>query len=359
MEGMTGVRVEDFDYELPMRLIAQKPLENRADSRLMVVNPVTKEIEHSHFYKIRQYLKPGDVLVLNNSKVLPARLYGIKEDTGAKIELLLLHQTSDEMTWSAITKPAERLKDGTRLIFKSDDDAESVCGACVVTDVYDEGIREVHFEISGPFETFLNLVGSMPLPPYIHATLEDKNRYQTVYAKTLGSVAAPTAGLHFTESLLNELKEYGVEIRFVTLHVGLGTFRPVQVETVEGHHMHAEWYEVDEETAAAVRIAKAEGRRVIAVGTTALRTLESSCEDGVFVAGSRETSIFIYPGYKFQTADALITNFHLPKSTLFMLVSAWMGTDFAKHVYQEAVSLEYRFFSFGDAMFLTRRGEYS
>jgi S-adenosylmethionine:tRNA ribosyltransferase-isomerase len=356
---MNGVRVEDFDYELPMRLIAQKPLENRADSRLMVIDPVTQEIQHRHFYEIQEFLRPGDVLVLNNSKVLPARLYGVKEDTGAKVELLLLHQTTDGMTWSAMAKPAKRLKEGTKLIFRADD-TESVCGSAVVTKVLDEGIREVRFEVNNDsFESFLNQVGSMPLPPYIHATLEDKTRYQTVYAKTLGSVAAPTAGLHFTESLLNQLREFGVEVRFVTLHVGLGTFRPVQVDTVEGHHMHSEWYEVDEETAAAVRLAKVEGRRVIAVGTTALRTLESSVEAGQFVAGARETDIFIYPGYKFRTADALITNFHLPKSTLFMLVCTWMGTEFARHVYQEAVTEEYRFFSFGDAMFLTRRGEHS
>jgi S-adenosylmethionine:tRNA ribosyltransferase-isomerase len=353
---MNGVRVEDFDYELPMRLIAQKPLANRADSRLMVIDPVTEKIQHQHFYEVRKFLNPGDVLVLNNSKVLPARLYGKKADTGAKIELLLLHQTTDGSTWTAMAKPAKRLKAGTRLLFQADG-TENECGSAVVTKELDEGIREIHFTVQESFESFLNLVGSMPLPPYIHAKLEDKTRYQTVYAKTLGSVAAPTAGLHFTEALLHELREYGVEVLFVTLHVGLGTFRPVQVDTIESHHMHSEWYEVNEETASAVRLAKAQGRRIIAVGTTALRTLESSCDkSGQFVSGSRETDIFIYPGYQFKTADALITNFHLPKSTLFMLVCAWMGKKFANRAYQEAIAQEYRFFSFGDAMFLTRRG---
>ncbi len=355
------MRVEEFNYELPMRLIAQRPLSNRSDSRLMVIDPVAATIEHRRFYEVNEFLHPGDLLILNNSKVLPARLYGMKKDTGARIELLLLNRTKDDLTWTAMAKPAKRLKVGSVLCFKPEktgnNSQELSHDEAVVTRVLDEGLREIQFHLSQPFEMFLSQIGSMPLPPYIHATLADQSRYQTVYAKTLGSVAAPTAGLHFTEPLLNLLRSKGVDIQFVTLHVGLGTFRPVQVDTLEKHHMHSEWYEVPEATADAVRKAKAEGRRVIAVGSTALRTLESACVSGQCKSGSQETDIFIYPGYQFRAVDALITNFHLPKSTLFMLVCAFMGTECAKRVYQDAINMEYRFFSFGDAMFLMRGGE--
>lgn len=350
------MRVEDFDYHLPEELIAQTPLENRADSRLLVVNPVTQEIIHSRFFQIQEFLRPGDILVLNNSKVLPARLYARKKDTDALVELLLLHPTANGMTWSALAKPAKRLKVGTELVFFAEGKIGSkAVGHAVVKDVMDDGLREIVFDVDEPFEQFLDRVGVMPLPPYIHATLEDRSRYQTVYAKTLGSVAAPTAGLHFTQDLLQRLRAYGVEIHFVTLHVGIGTFRSIQVENVEEHAMHHEWFELDESTAAAIRKGKLEGRRVIAVGTTALRTLESCVKDGECISQSGDTGIFIYPGYQFQIVDGLITNFHLPKSTLFMLVSAWMGIDFAKHVYALAIAEKYRFFSFGDAMFLTQR----
>ncbi|WAH38425.1 tRNA preQ1(34) S-adenosylmethionine ribosyltransferase-isomerase QueA [Alicyclobacillus dauci] len=346
------MRVDDFDYELPERLIAQTPLSSREDSRLLVVDPVEKTTEHRHFRNITEYLRPGDVLVLNNSKVIPARLFGIKTDTGAHIELLLLRPADEPRRWFALTRPAKRLREGTEL--QIGEGAGQVTARIV--GLRDEGIREVEFLTDESVESIADRLGEMPLPPYIHESLHDKDRYQTVYAKTAGSVAAPTAGLHFTERLLDEIREMGVDIRYVTLHVGLGTFRSVQVEDVEAHEMHSEWYEVDKETAAAVNRAKSEGRRVISVGTTALRTLESAGASGKLEVGARETDIFIYPGYEFRIADALITNFHLPKSTLFMLVSAWMGTDFAKQVYKEAVEHEYRFFSFGDAMFLSRRG---
>jgi len=348
------VRIDEFEYNLPEHLIAQTPLSARADSRLMVIDPLTEGIQHTHFSEICSHLRAGDVLVLNDSKVLPARLYGEKQDTGARVELLLLRELED-LRWSAMAKPAKRLHLGTTVVFK-DAQAKTVATA-VVTGVGDDGIRELTFQLDGEMGAFLDAVGSMPLPPYIHAPLLDRDRYQTVYAKAGGSVAAPTAGLHFTKALLADVQARGVHVHFVTLHVGIGTFRPVQVDTIENHVMHTEWYEVPEDTADAVNMAKTEGRRVIAVGTTALRTLESAAKNGVLQHGIDETGIFIYPGYHFQMVDALITNFHLPKSTLLMLVSALMGMTWTQRVYATAVEQEYRFFSFGDAMFITRRKE--
>lgn len=347
------MQVNDFDYDLPEELIAQTPLSDRSDSRLMVVDPVAGSIMHEKFAAIASHLVPGDVLVLNNSRVIPARLYAVKMDSGARIELLLTGEVAP-FTWRALARPAKRLRVGTRLSFPGDDHCKET-GFAEVTAELDEGMRELRFHIDEPMMEFLDRVGVMPLPPYIHAPLADRARYQTVYAEPPGSVAAPTAGLHFTEDLLFQLGKAGVQIHFVTLHVGIGTFRPVSSETVEAHQMHAEWYEVSPQTALAVNRAKAEGRRVIAVGTTAMRTLESAGEGGEVRAGSDSTDIFIYPGYDFRVVDALITNFHLPKSTLIMLVAAMMGVAFTKEAYRTAVEQRYRFFSFGDAMFITRR----
>jgi len=350
------VRVSDFDYDLPPELIAQIPLEQRSNSRLLIADPVDKSVFHSSFRKLGEFLQSGDLLVFNNSKVLPARLYGIKTQTGAKIELLLVKQVSS-LEWMVLARPAKRLQVGSEVQFV---DKGSVIGTATVFEVLDDGIRKVRFQVSGSpepgvFERFLERIGSMPLPPYIHQPLLDKTRYQTVYAKTPGSVAAPTAGLHFTDELMGELRETGIDLQYVTLHVGLGTFRPVQADALEDHVMHSETYEVPESVAAAVNRAKTEGRRVVAVGTTALRTLESAGSSGQLRAGGGDTSIFIYPGYQFNIVDALITNFHLPKSTLLMLIAAMMGFDFTKQVYEEAVRDRYRFFSFGDAMMVTRR----
>lgn len=350
------VRVDDFDYELPQELIAQTPLQDRAQSRLLVVNSRDKSFIHSSFANLGEFLTPGDVLVFNDSKVLPARLYGTKAGTGARIELLLLKQV-EGLVWSVLARPAKRLHIGDEVEFRQ---GAVVMATAVVREVYDAGLRKVEFHLNHSpshegFERFLDEVGSMPLPPYIQEPLVDKQRYQTVYAKTPGSVAAPTAGLHFTKELLAELGSLGVELHYVTLHVGLGTFRPVQVGQVEEHVMHSESYEVPPSVAEAVNRAKAEGRRVISVGTTALRTLESAGSSGRLSAGRGDTDIFIYPGYRFQIVDALITNFHLPKSTLLMLVASLMGLDFTKQLYEEAVRQRYRFFSFGDAMFITGR----
>ncbi|KPV42272.1 tRNA preQ1(34) S-adenosylmethionine ribosyltransferase-isomerase QueA [Alicyclobacillus ferrooxydans] len=356
----SDLRVEDFDYALPDELIAQHPLEDRDASRLMVLDPVVETIEHRTFRDIVRYLNAGDVLVFNNSKVLPARLYGKKEDTGANVELLLTKRLGP-YEWEAMAKPAKRLREGHVVIFPSNHGLEGsgtdVLGQAVVAGVEEDGIRRLRFTLSGSMEEFLYEIGQMPLPPYIHEPLREADRYQTVYAKDEGSVAAPTAGLHFTESLLDSLREKGVDLQFVTLHVGIGTFRPVTVDRVEDHHMHSETYYVDPTVADAVNRAKREGRRVIAVGTTALRTLESAGQSGEVHPGHGDTDIFIYPGYQFQVIDALITNFHLPKSTLIMLVSALMGTEFTKRVYEAAVRERYRFFSFGDAMFITRKGQ--
>lgn len=340
------MKTSDFYFDLPEELIAQDPLTDRSSSRLLVLNKETGEITHRVFKDIKEYLKPGDCLVLNNTKVIPARLIGEKEGTGAKIELLLLKRFEGDV-WETLVKPGKKAKPGTRIVFGG--------GLLIgeITEVVEEGNRHVKFYYEGIFEEILDQLGQMPLPPYITHQLQDKNRYQTVYAKYEGSAAAPTAGLHFTEELLEELKEMGVIIASVTLHVGLGTFRPVKVDDVTKHHMHSEAYQVLPEEAEKINAAKREGRRVICVGTTSCRTIESAAdENGVVQAGSGDTDIFIYPGYKFKVLDCLITNFHLPESTLLMLVSALAGKEHIMNAYKEAVEERYRFFSFGDAMFI-------
>lgn len=341
------MKTSDFYFDLPEELIAQDPLEDRSSSRLLVLNKKTGGIKHKVFKNIKEYLKPGDCLVLNNTKVIPARLIGEKEGTGAKIELLLLKRMEGDV-WETLVKPGKKAKPGTRIVFGG--------GLLVgeITEVVEEGNRHVKFYYEGIFEEILDQLGQMPLPPYITHQLQDKNRYQTVYAKYEGSAAAPTAGLHFTQELLQELKDMGVEIASVTLHVGLGTFRPVKVDDVTKHHMHSEFYQVLPEEAEKINAAKREGRRVICVGTTSCRTIESAAdENGVVQAGSGDTEIFIYPGYQFKVLDCLITNFHLPESTLLMLVSALAGKEHIMDAYNEAVKERYRFFSFGDAMFIT------
>lgn len=340
------MKTSDFYFDLPEELIAQDPLEDRSSSRLLVLNKETGSITHKVFKDIKDYLKPGDCLVLNNTKVIPARLIGEKEGTGAKIELLLLKRLEGDV-WETLVKPGKKAKPGTRIVFGG--------GLLVgeITEVIEDGNRHIKFYYEGIFEEILDQLGQMPLPPYIHHQLQDKNRYQTVYAKYEGSAAAPTAGLHFTQDLLAELKEMGVIIASVTLHVGLGTFRPVKVDDVTEHHMHSEFYQVLPEEAEKINAAKREGRRVICVGTTSCRTIESAAdENGIVQAGSGDTDIFIYPGYKFKVLDCLITNFHLPESTLLMLVSALAGKEHIMDAYKEAVEMRYRFFSFGDAMFI-------
>ncbi len=339
------MKTDDFDYELPQELIAQVPLQDRSSSRLMVLDRKTKQIAHKHFYDIVEELKAGDVLVLNDTKVIPARLIGTKEDTKATIEVLLLNDLQND-TWKCLTKPAKRVKIGTVIDF-----GNLLKATCV--GVYDEGIREYKLTYDGVLMEILDKLGSMPLPPYIHQELKDKDRYQTVYAKNIGSAAAPTAGLHFTKDLLTKIKDKGVIITTVTLHVGLGTFRPVNVEDVKKHKMHSEYYVMSQKTADILNSAKQEKRRIIAVGTTSVRTLETVMQEyNEFKECCGNTDIFIYPGYKFKAIDALITNFHLPKSTLIMLVSAFADKDFILKSYQEAVKERYRFFSFGDAMFI-------
>lgn len=338
--------VKDFDYELPEELIAQDPLEDRSSSRLMVLDRETGDVEHRHFRDILDYLNPGDCLVINNTKVIPARLYGAKEDTQAKIEVLLLKRKENDV-WETLVKPGKKAKPGTRIVFGD--------GLLVgeVIDVVEEGNRLIQFHYDGIFEEILDQLGQMPLPPYITHQLQDKNRYQTVYAKYDGSAAAPTAGLHFTKELLAAVKEKGVDIAEVTLHVGLGTFRPVKVENVLDHHMHSEFYMVSAEAAEKINHAKESGHRVISVGTTSTRTLESAAdESGRLKETSGWTEIFIYPGYQFKVIDALITNFHLPQSTLVMLVSALAGREHVLAAYKLAVQEKYRFFSFGDAMLI-------
>ena len=338
--------VKDFDYELPEELIAQDPLEDRSSSRLMVLDRKTGDVEHRHFRDILDYLNPGDCLVINNTKVIPARLYGAKEDTQAKIEVLLLKRKENDV-WETLVKPGKKAKPGTRIVFGG--------GLLVgeVIDVVEEGNRLIQFHYDGIFEEILDQLGQMPLPPYITHQLQDKNRYQTVYAKYDGSAAAPTAGLHFTKELLSAVKEKGVDIAEVTLHVGLGTFRPVKVENVLDHHMHSEFYMVSAEAAEKINHAKESGHRVISVGTTSTRTLESAAdESGRLKESSGWTEIFIYPGYQFKVIDALITNFHLPQSTLVMLVSALAGREHVLDAYKLAVQEKYRFFSFGDAMLI-------
>ncbi len=340
------MKTDDFDFYLPEDLIAQHPMQQRDSSRMMTLNRKTGEIEHKIFKDIKYYLKKGDVLVLNNTKVLPARLFGIKEDTLAHIEILLLKNIEGD-SWECLVKPAKRVRVGTVVSF-----GDGLLKARCIK-VLEEGIRVLEFIYDGVFYEILDQLGTMPLPPYIREKLEDKDRYQTVYAKVMGSAAAPTAGLHFTKELLKELEEKGVEICYVTLHVGLGTFRPVNVHDVTKHTMHSEYYVMEEETAVKLNKAKEEGRRIIAVGTTSTRTLETIMQKHKrFVAGSGWTNIFIYPGYEFMAIDGLITNFHLPKSTLIMLVSAFSNKEYILNAYREAVYNKYRFFSFGDCMFI-------
>lgn len=340
------MNVKDYDYDLPEELIAQDPLEDRSSSRLMVLDRQTGDVEHRHFTDILEYLHPGDCLVINNTKVIPARLFGVKEDTQAKIEVLLLKRKENDI-WETLVKPGKKAKPGTKLVF-----GDGLLTAEVV-DVVEEGNRLIHFHYDGIFEEILDQLGQMPLPPYITHQLKDKNRYQTVYAKYDGSAAAPTAGLHFTKELLQKVKDMGVDIAEVTLHVGLGTFRPVKVENVLDHHMHSEFYMVSQEAADKINRAKESGHRVIAVGTTSTRTLEAAAdENGRLYETSGWTEIFIYPGYQFKVIDALITNFHLPQSTLVMLVSALAGREHVLHAYETAVKEKYRFFSFGDAMLI-------
>lgn len=336
----------DYYYDLPEELIAQDPLSDRSSSRLMVLNKETGEIEHHHFYEIVNYLHEGDMLVLNNTKVIPARLYGTKVDTGAVIEVLLLKRLEDS-SFECLVKPGKKARPGCKLSF-----GDGLLMGEIV-DVVEEGNRIIKFTFDGIFEEILDQLGEMPLPPYIHNKLEDKTRYQTVYAKFDGSAAAPTAGLHFTNELLDELKNKGVDIRFVTLHVGLGTFRPVKEDNLINHHMHTEFCQIDKETADAINEAKAAGRRVICVGTTSVRTVESMADKkGHVECGSKDTDIFIYPGYDFKIPDGLITNFHLPESTLIMLVAALVGRENILNAYKKAVEEKYRFFSFGDAMLI-------
>ena len=341
--------VKDFYYDLPQELIAHDPLEDRSSSRLMVLDKITGEVEHRHFKDITEYLRPGDCLVINNTKVIPARLYGVKEGTEAKIEILLLKRKENDI-WETLVKPGKKCKIGTKIVF-----GEGILTGEVV-DIVEEGNRLIQFHYEGIFEEILDRLGQMPLPPYITHQLQDKNRYQTVYAKYDGSAAAPTAGLHFTPELLQQVRDMGVEIAEVTLHVGLGTFRPVKETDVLKHHMHSEFYKIEQSEADKINKAKKEGHRVIAVGTTSTRTLESAAdENGFLTEKSGWTEIFIYPGYQFKVIDALITNFHLPESTLVMLVSALAGREHVLAAYETAVEEKYRFFSFGDAMFIVDR----
>lgn len=340
------MNVSDFDYELPEELIAQDPIEDRSSSRLLMLDKKTGAIEHHIFRDIIDALNQGDCLVINNTRVIPARLLGVKEDTGAAIEVLLLKRRDNDI-WETLVKPGKKMKLGAVVSF-----GDGILKGTVV-DVVEEGNRLIQFSYEGIFEEILDQLGQMPLPPYITHRLEDKSRYQTVYAKYDGSAAAPTAGLHFTKELLAAIREKGINIAEVTLHVGLGTFRPVKADVVEEHHMHSEYYSVNPETADLINTTRKNGGRIIAVGTTSCRTLESaSTPDGVLHAGDGWTEIFIYPGYQFHVVDALITNFHLPKSTLMMLVSALAGRDHIMNAYAEAVKDRYRFFSFGDAMFI-------
>lgn len=343
-DKMTTLKKSDFYFELPQELIAQDPLEDRSASRLLVLNKDTGVLEHHRFQEITNYLRQGDCLVLNNTKVIPARLMGVKEDTGAAIEVLLLKRRENDV-WETLVKPGKKARPGTKIVFGD--------GALYaeVLEVVEEGNRLIQFSYEGIFEEVLDRLGEMPLPPYITHKLQDKNRYQTVYAKYEGSAAAPTAGLHFTEKLLTEIRAMGVETAFVTLHVGLGTFRPVKAENLSDHHMHSEHYEITKETANIINHTKENGGRIICVGTTSCRTIESAAdENGRVQAGGGDTEIFIYPGYQFKVLDCLITNFHLPESTLVMLVSALAGRENVLAAYREAVEERYRFFSFGDAM---------
>lgn len=343
---MQELKKSDFYFDLPQELIAQDPLEDRSSSRLLVLDKETGEMEHRVFHDIVEYLHEGDCLVLNNTKVIPARLMGTKKDTGATIEVLLLKRRENDI-WETLVKPGKKAKPGTVITF-----GDGLLTGTVV-DIVDEGNRLIQFSYEGIFEEVLDKLGEMPLPPYITHKLQDKNRYQTVYAKYEGSAAAPTAGLHFTKELLAQVAAKGVKIAYVTLHVGLGTFRPVKEENVLEHHMHSEFYQVTPEAAKLINDTKTAGGRVICVGTTSCRTIESAADqNGVVQAGCGDTEIFIYPGYQFKVLDNLITNFHLPESTLIMLVSALAGREHVLHAYETAVEMKYRFFSFGDAMFI-------
>ena len=338
-----GLSTADYFFDLPKELIAQDPMEKRDECRLLYMDKDTGKVEHHVFNEVINYLEPGDCLVLNNTKVIPARLLGVKEETGAAVEILLLKRKEADV-WETLVKPGKKLRPGARVSF-----GDGILKAEIL-DIVDEGNRLVKFYYDGIWEEVLDKLGEMPLPPYITHKLQNKNMYQTVYAKFEGSAAAPTAGLHFTDELLEKIREKGVDMAFVTLHVGLGTFRPVKVTNVKEHHMHTEWYQVTQEAADKINKAKESGHRVICVGTTSCRTIESAAsDDGKLTACSGDTSIFIYPGYKFKLMDGLITNFHLPESTLVMLVSAFAGREHVLNAYQEAIKERYRFFSFGDA----------
>ncbi len=340
------MKVSDFDYYLPEELIAQTPLENRPDSRLLMLDKISGEISHKHFYDILDLINPGDCLVLNNTRVIPARLFGERTDTKSAVEFLLLSQKEGDI-WEVIVKPGKKCRPGHKISF-----GDGKLNAEIL-DVINDGNRLVRFTYDGIWQEVLLSLGETPLPPYIHEKLSDSERYQTVYSKVEGSAAAPTAGLHFTEELLNKLKEKGVKLAFVTLHVGLGTFRPVKAETIEEHKMHSEFYDITEETANLINETKKNGKRVISVGTTSTRVCETMTDDsGIIHAGTGWTDIFIYPGYKFKMIDSLITNFHLPQSTLIMLVSTLAGKENVMNAYKCAVKEKYRFFSFGDAMFI-------
>lgn len=346
MDGQ-GLKTSDFYFDLPEELIAQDPLEDRSSSRLLMLDKNTGKVRHESFKKIGDYLEAGDCLVLNNTKVLPARLLGIKEDTGAAVEVLLLKRREADV-WETLVKPGKKMKPGARLAFGG-----GVLKAEVL-DVVEEGNRLVRFTYPGIFEEVLDGLGEMPLPPYITHKLKDKNRYQTVYAKYDGSAAAPTAGLHFTQELLSQVEQKGIRLAYVTLHVGLGTFRPVKTDNILEHHMHSEYYQITDQAAKTINETKKSGRRVICVGTTSCRTIESAAdENGMLEVCCGDTEIFIYPGYKFKVLDGLITNFHLPESTLVMLVSALAGRENVLAAYQKAIEERYRFFSFGDAMFIS------
>lgn len=343
---INNIKTSDFYYELPERLIAQTPIKERDHSKLLVLNKKTGETTHRYFYDLIEYLKAGDCLVINDTKVLPARLFGTRKDTKGLIEFLLLKRIDDNK-WETLVKPGKKAKVGIDIIFEDN----LLTGKIV--DILEEGNRIIEFEYNGIFEEILDKLGEMPLPPYIHEKLEDKDRYQTIYAKNLGSAAAPTAGLHFNDKLLKEIEEKKVNIARLTLHVGLGTFRPVKAEYIDEHIMHSEYYELNESEANKINLAKQTGHKVISVGTTSVRTLETIADDtGIVKAQKGWTNIFIYPGYKYKVVDSLITNFHLPESTLIMLVSALAGKENIMKAYKEAVEREYRFFSFGDAMFI-------
>ncbi len=340
------MKTSDFFYELPQELIAQTPVEPRDSSRLLVLNKYDGSTEHRIFKNLTDYLNPGDCLILNDTRVIPARIYGVKNETGAVVEFLLLNQVENNV-WECLCKPGKRAKTGTQFSF-----GDGILN-CTVTDVKDDGNRIIKFDCTTNIYAILDKIGQMPLPPYITEKLENQERYQTVYSRELGSAAAPTAGLHFTEEMLKKIKAMGVNIGYVTLHVGLGTFRPVKVDDVTKHKMHSEHYHIPKETADLINDTKAQGKRIISVGTTSCRTLESSAtKNGCICEDEDDTSIFIYPGYKFKCIDALVTNFHLPESTLIMLVSAFAGYDNVMNAYKEAVEKKYRFFSFGDAMFI-------